>query len=219
MTARGPRCSRCGHKAHTERCTRQGRIECRRVGSSLVRGTWPCGCEHNGEDQAVTDQAEDVTQSPSLPKPPPMSGDVATLQRQVANGRQVIYALVQAAGGVVVLPRPQLDNPGELLIAQTPDGLGVWCVQGSDSCRSCHAPIVWATGDPTDRKPEGSRVPVNIATVGQPGKVAIRRDEHGALCSRGITKARPEPDDGEQWATSHYATCPNRDQWRGTTRR
>ena len=68
MTSPKPKCPACGHTGHTSPCRRRGRVECRPLqtehGTLLVRGTWPCGCEHTPDPappDAVLFTTEQVT--------------------------------------------------------------------------------------------------------------------------------------------------------------
>lgn len=70
------------------------------------------------------------------------------------------------------------------------------------ACRSCHAPIWWATVDNT-----GGLMPVDDKPTPD-GNLAVRRDPNGDLYARVITDAAPLRD-GERRGTSHFATCPN----------
>jgi hypothetical protein len=37
-------CAKCGHKHQGKACTRRGPASCRRIGTAIVRGNWPCDC-------------------------------------------------------------------------------------------------------------------------------------------------------------------------------
>lgn len=78
----------------------------------------------------------------------------------------------------------------------------------SDTCRSCHAAVVWALTT------DGQRMPLDAQPVEREGAVlAARREPDGSLAVRSVTLL------GELWpdehpARSHFATCPQADRHR-----
>lgn len=85
----------------------------------------------------------------------------------------------------------------------------------TEECRSCNAPILWC--QPLD--PAKSSNPVQLTYVGRPGGnlVVWQAEGTGVWMFRYLRKAdRDVPlAAGEQLAISHYAKCPQADEWRG----
>lgn len=77
-------------------------------------------------------------------------------------------------------------------------------------CRSCHAEILWVV------TAAGRRMPVDAEPV-EGGNVAITgvngRQQFAAVVLGPADRLRAELDDGRRYV-SHYATCPDADQWR-----
>ncbi len=67
-------------------------------------------------------------------------------------------------------------------------------------CKSCQAPISWATCG-------GSLIPLD-AQPREVGNFAVHRNERGDLIARPL-KAGEQPDAYEKAGISHFATCPN----------
>lgn len=77
-------------------------------------------------------------------------------------------------------------------------------------CRSCAAPIVWAT------TPAGRLIPIDAQPVDD-GNVAVHRSLDGVHMYARVLKVGEEPEPGEGRGTSHFATCPNADAHRRRT--
>lgn len=74
-------------------------------------------------------------------------------------------------------------------------------------CRSCHAPVRWVVMAKT-----GRRNPLNEEPDGQHGNVVIDDDGRGhTLKVDDVERARAA---GEELYLSHFATCPQRKDWR-----
>jgi hypothetical protein len=76
----------------------------------------------------------------------------------------------------------------------------------ADCCKSCDAPIIWA------KDPAGQPVPVDQGER-EDGNLAVQHARGGGF------HVRPLLEDGaltvHEWrAASHYATCPDAEQWR-----
>jgi hypothetical protein len=96
-------------------------------------------------------------------------------------------------------------------------------------CRSCHAPIWWCELDPpaVNERGEPKMAPVDHATIGDPtGKLEVWSVEiipvkggepARALYFRYLRKGEV-PAEGHKRAISHFATCPQAGQWRGSRR-
>lgn len=69
-------------------------------------------------------------------------------------------------------------------------------------CRTCRAPIIWASSY------GGARIPMDADP--NAGKFALHMDEHGTVHAD-MTEA---PASGEPRYTSHFATCPDAEQHR-----
>lgn len=72
-------------------------------------------------------------------------------------------------------------------------------------CRSCGAPVTWTL------TVKGKRIPLNPEPVPDGNIVPVIID--GERRARVVTEANPAPD-GVQRFKSHYATCPQADEWR-----
>lgn len=93
-------------------------------------------------------------------------------------------------------------------------------------CSSCHAPVYWCVKDPLDLNERGlpKVIPVDVASVGAAdGKVEVWSEpivpvppDSAAyvLKFRYLNRSHPAPDEGHKRATSHFATCPDRKEWR-----
>jgi hypothetical protein len=83
----------------------------------------------------------------------------------------------------------------------------------TEECRSCHHPIDWAV-NVEGLKPN----PVNHDSAGDPkGNLEVWRSGDGLLRYRYLKKGE-EPAPGRRRGISHFATCPNRDQWRSRSK-
>ena len=73
------------------------------------------------------------------------------------------------------------------------------------TCNSCGAPIFWV------RTQKGKNIPMNTGVVrlANMDPSAIVGNQEGVFSSVGNIK-NPEGD----WYISHFATCPEHDQWR-----
>jgi hypothetical protein len=75
-------------------------------------------------------------------------------------------------------------------------------------CRSCYSKIDWA------QLPDGKGIPVDRSSAGDPnGNLAVRRTRAGNLRAR-VLKSTEQPQPGEIRGVSHFATCPQAQQWR-----
>lgn len=74
-------------------------------------------------------------------------------------------------------------------------------------CRSCGAPIVWAT------TPAGKLIPLDPQPVDD-GNLAVHRDEDGIHLYARVLKKGEEPAEHERRGVSHFTTCPQADQHR-----
>jgi hypothetical protein len=94
-----------------------------------------------------------------------------------------------------------------------------------DECRSCHAPIDWATKWPEEFKPDGQpkRVPVDHDSVDDPkGNLEVWSDTvWQSVDDVNVTVVRfryllkgETPRDGHHRGVSHFATCPQSARWR-----
>lgn len=94
-----------------------------------------------------------------------------------------------------------------------------------DECRSCHAPIDWASKWPEEFNEHGKQktMPINHDSVDDPkGNIEVWREPiiptttdapAMVLRFRYLRKGeRPTP--GHHRGISHYATCPQAGQWR-----
>lgn len=94
-------------------------------------------------------------------------------------------------------------------------------------CNSCHAPIWWATKHPLEINPKTGKpktMPINANSLDDPkGNVEIWTEDvipaHSgqrawAMYFRYLNKGHPRPDEGHHRGVSHYATCPQAEQWR-----
>jgi hypothetical protein len=76
------------------------------------------------------------------------------------------------------------------------------------NCRSCRIEIDWA------QLPDGKPVPVDRSNAGDPGgNLAVRRTAAGTLQAR-VLKAGEQLQAGEVRGISHFASCPQAQQWR-----
>lgn len=83
----------------------------------------------------------------------------------------------------------------------------------AEECRSCRQEIDWATSVPPEGEVEKTN-PINRDSADDPkGNLAIWRDESGILRYRYLRKG-DQLRRGEHRGISHFATCPNRDNWR-----
>ena len=73
----------------------------------------------------------------------------------------------------------------------------------ADVCRSCKAPVLWAV---TER---GRPMPVDPDRVPN-GNLNLLDDEHGGAPLAVVVK----PDPAVERYVSHFATCPQRGDWR-----
>lgn len=73
-------------------------------------------------------------------------------------------------------------------------------------CRSCGAPMWWATTE------AGKAIPLDDQPTPD-GNLAVHRDPNGVLHARGLVLDE-EPLEHEHRATSHFATCPHANQHR-----
>jgi len=85
------------------------------------------------------------------------------------------------------------------------------------NCGSCQAEIDWAVKHPDEINPKNGKLkttPVNRDSADDPkGNLAVWYDGEGVLRFRYLRKGEtPEP--GQHRGISHYATCPQADQWR-----
>lgn len=71
------------------------------------------------------------------------------------------------------------------------------------TCRSCGAPIRWALTE------KGKRMPLNVPA--DPAGTVIITGTNGTEYTCAVVRTNAVP--GERW-TSHYATCPQAQQWR-----
>lgn len=74
------------------------------------------------------------------------------------------------------------------------------------ACKSCGVAIDWAVD------PKGKRVPVDQGTR-HDGNLAVRQIAPGSLAVRYL-RSRDTTLHGERRTTSHFATCPDAQQWR-----
>lgn len=79
----------------------------------------------------------------------------------------------------------------------------------ADTCRSCRAPIAWATTS------NGKAMPVNV-TTDPAGNVAVHRDQAGKIHAR-VLKAGDEIAPWERRTTSHFSDCPKANEHRRKT--
>jgi hypothetical protein len=97
-------------------------------------------------------------------------------------------------------------------------------------CNSCRAPIWWCEKQPTELNDRGlpKMAPIDHASVGDPnGNIEVWSTEVipvkdgepvRALFFRYLRKGQ-QPAEGHKRAISHFATCPEAGQWRGSNRR
>lgn len=76
-------------------------------------------------------------------------------------------------------------------------------------CRSCHAPIVWATTT------TGKRMTVN-PEPGEGGNIRLvyRRGDNTPVAHVVPKAERGNYGADQAWYTSHFASCPQADEWR-----
>jgi hypothetical protein len=72
------------------------------------------------------------------------------------------------------------------------------------TCRSCHAPVRWVL------TAAGRRMPVDA----EPDPAGLVLVQDGQAMMMDAPASREDLQPGEQTYTSHYATCPQADQWR-----
>lgn len=81
-------------------------------------------------------------------------------------------------------------------------------------CRSCGAPVRWAI------TPTGAKAPIDFATDSEKGNVLLLQPEAfgGELFAVTLSKdALALARQHGELRTNHYATCPDRQQWRERT--
>jgi len=76
-----------------------------------------------------------------------------------------------------------------------------------EHCKSCGAPIYWATSEAS-----GKRHPVDVEPV-EDGNVLLSLRGGTGLVAR-VLKKGEEVEDGRNRYTSHFATCPQSKTWR-----
>ena len=93
-------------------------------------------------------------------------------------------------------PSPAISNHARPCEYRVPDH-----VQLSE-CRSCHAPIIWATTR------SGKAIPLSVST--------IRTDEQGQrwALTHSVSTIRTDEQEGQRWALTHFADCPSAAQHR-----
>lgn len=79
-------------------------------------------------------------------------------------------------------------------------------MSGAAACKSCGAPINWGTD------PQGKSIPVDPGER-EDGNLAVQERFGGGLHVRYLRKGGVLTVH-ERRTTSHFATCPDRDQWR-----
>jgi len=76
-------------------------------------------------------------------------------------------------------------------------------------CRSCKAPIIWATTT------NGKRMTINAAPVDAGNiRLVYRRGDNTPIAHVVAKAERVNYGTDQAWYTSHFASCPDADTWR-----
>lgn len=79
------------------------------------------------------------------------------------------------------------------------------------TCRSCNARIVWAR-----TAFNGTPMPIDVDPVDN-GNILVEEQEHSGRLTALVLPPGDERIISETTYTSHFATCPDGDQWRRRT--
>lgn len=95
----------------------------------------------------------------------------------------------------------------------------------TEECSSCHAPVYWCVKDPVELNDRGlpKTNPVNADSIGDPkGNLEVWSEpviptttsEPAYVLKFRYLRRGEVPADGHKRAVSHFATCPEANQWR-----